>query len=193
MKKTAIVFASACLSGALSIQAGALAAKPAEAPAPAALPPVSADPQATSAIYGDWTLRCGHIGEGAQSQKICEIVQTFTIQGQQGPFAGLSIGRPSPKDPLQITFVVVPDILLGSGVKVAVDDKDTQPVDLTWKKCELPGRCFADAEFKDDVLKRWKAQTGRGLVQFKQANGHELGVPVSFRGLAQALEGLAKS
>ena len=157
----------------------------------AAPPPVSTDPQTTSASYGDWILNCVRSQDG--SSRVCEIVQTFQIQGQQGPFARLAIGHVGAKDPLRATFDVAPNISFPSTVKLALDDKDTQPVELTWKKCVPGAGCFADADLKEDVLKRWKAQTGNGRITMKDSTGHDVAVPFSFRGLPQALDGLAKS
>ena len=165
-------------------------AQAADAPAPA---PVSAEPQNTSATYGDWILRCTHSGEGAAAQRICEIVQPFQLQGQQGIFAQLAIGRTGPKDPLRVTVQLPATITFPSTVKLQTDEKDTQPIELSWKKC-LPGAgCFADAEFKDDSAKKWKGQTANGRLTFKDGMGRDLVIPFSFRGLPQALDGLAKS
>ena len=160
---------------------------------PAAPPPVSAEPQNTSATYGDWILRCAKAPEGAAVPRLCEIVQSFQLQGQQGLFAQLAIGRLSPKDPLRLTLNMQPNVSFPSTVKLAVDDKDTQPVELIWRKCVGAAGCFADGDFKDETMKRWKAQTGMGRLQFKDGAGRDLTISFSFRGLPQALDGLAKS
>jgi invasion protein IalB len=192
------IAASARLAGAAflitatSIAVGAPigAARAADAPAPA---PVGAEPQNTSATYGDWILRCSRAGEGATAQRVCEIVQPFQLQGQQGVFAQLAIGRTGAKDPLRVTAEMPATVTFPSSVKLAMDEKDTQPLELAWKKC-LPGAgCFADAEFKDDSVKRWKTQTGNGRLTFKDGMGRDVVIPFSFRGLPQALDGLAKS
>jgi invasion protein IalB len=153
-------------------------------------PPVATEPQTTSASYGDWILNCVRSQDGA---RVCEIVQSFQIQGQQGPFARLAIGHAGTKEPLRATFDVAPNISFPSTVKLGLDDKDTQPVELSWKKCVPGAGCFADGEIKDDILKRWKAQTGNGRITMKDSTGHDVAVPFSFRGLPQALDGLAKS
>jgi invasion protein IalB len=160
---------------------------------PAAAPPVGAEPQNTSATYGDWILRCSKAPEGSAVSRVCEIVQSFQLQGQQGLFAQLAIGRLSSKDPLHLTLVMQPNVSFPSTVKLSVDEKDTQPVELIWHKCVGAAGCFADADFKDDAMKRWKAQTGTGRLQFKDGSGRDLTIPFSFRGLPQALDGLAKS
>jgi invasion protein IalB len=169
---------------AFAIAVGSAAALAADAP-----PPVSAEPQNTSATYGDWTLRCSRTGDAA---RVCEVALAFQVQGQQGPFAQLAIGRVTAKDPLHITFQVIPNIAFPSNVKLTTDDKDAQPVDLNWATC-IPAGCRADGEFKDDQLKRWKALAAPGKLQFKDSTGREIAVPVSNRGLAQALDALPKS
>ncbi len=157
-----------------------------------AAPAVGSDPQSTSATYGDWVLRCSRNGDAPTAPRVCEIVQSFQIQGQQGLYAQLAIGRVSPKDPLKITVVMQPNVSFPSSIKLSIDEKDTQPIDLGWRRC-LPGGCFADAEVKDDDLKRWKTQTGNGRLLFKDGAGRDVPLPFSFRGLPQALDGLAKS
>ncbi len=151
--------------------------------------PVSSEPQNTSATYGDWTLRCSRTGDAA---RVCEVALAFQLQGQQAPFAQLAIGRVSAKDPLHITFQVVPNVAFPSNVKLTADDKDAQPVELGWTAC-IPGGCRADGEFKDDQLKRWKALNTPAKLLFKDSTGREIPVPVSTRGFAQALDALPKS
>jgi invasion protein IalB len=73
---------------------------------------------------------------------------------------------------------------------MSVDDKD-KPVELTYRRC-LPTGCFADADARDDVLSRWRAQTGRGRLAFKDGANRDIALPFSFSGLEQALDALAK-
>lgn len=157
-------------------------------------PPVSAEPQNTSATYGDWILRCSRSGDGPQAVRVCEIAQSFQInvQGQQTPFGQLAIGRANAKDPLHITFIASPNVAFPSDVRLMTDDKDAQPVVLNWSTC-IPAYCRADGEFKDDQQKRWKALAAGGHVVFKQSGGQVTPIAVSVRGLAQALDALAKS
>jgi invasion protein IalB len=196
MKKVSILGSTCMLAGLLFSSFPAASAPSAEAPAKEASKdapaPVSSDPQTTSATYGDWVLRCSRLADTPQAPRSCEVVQSFQIQGQQGLFAQMAIGRVSAKEPLRITVVMQPNISFPSTIKASVDDKDTQPVELVWKRC-TPGGCFADSEFKDETLKRWKAQSANGRLQFKEGTGQEITLPFSFRGLAQALDGLAKS
>jgi invasion protein IalB len=163
----------------------------ADAPAAVAPAPVGAEPQTTMSTYGDWTVRCTH-AENPTPAHVCDIVQSLQVQGQQAPIAQIEIVRPAPKDPMRIVIQLPANISLPSAVRVAVDDKDAQPLELAWRKC-VPGGCFAEAELKEDVIKRFRAQTGNGKMQFKDAGGHDVPLPFSFRGLPQALDGLAKA
>jgi hypothetical protein len=44
----------------------------------------------------------------------------------------------------------------------------------------------------DAILSRWRAQDGAGRLQFKTGAGQDTILPMSFRGLARALDALGK-
>jgi invasion protein IalB len=185
--------ASARLSFAVAIAAtmGGLAqvyAETSPSPTPA---PIETEPQSTTATYGDWVLRCQRSDNGGQTQRICEVAQTLESKGQ-GVIAQIAIGRLSPKEPLKLTIVLPTNIALPGSVNVLVTEKDETPAALAWKRC-LPGGCVADVEVREETLKRWRAQTGRGQINYTVASGQNLSIPFSFRGLAVALDSLAKT
>lgn len=154
-----------------------------------AAPPVSTEPQNTSATYGDWILRCAR---GQDGVRICELDQPFQMQGQQGLYAQMIVTRGTGKDSFRALFEVAPNLSFPSTVKVGVDEKDTAPIELSWRRC-LPGPgCFADADVKDDVVKKWRTAAGPGRITFKDSAGRETPINFSFHGLPQALDALAK-
>jgi invasion protein IalB len=175
----------------IAASAFALAIAASTATAADAPPPVSAEPQNTSATYGDWILRCSRATDGTH---VCEVMQPFQVQaqGQQAPFGQLAIGRLGGKDPMHVTFIMSPNVSFPSDVRLMTDEKDPQPVVLNWSSC-VPATCRSDGEFKDDQLKRWKALTANGRLVFKAAGGQVFPITVSVRGLAQALDALGKS
>ena len=177
----------------IAASAFVLATLSAAAPAADAPPAVSAEPQTTSATYGDWILRCSHNTVDGKDVRVCEVFLPFQIQaqGQSQPFGQLAIGHVvgDTKNPLHITFIVTPSVAFPSDVKIMSDDKDPQPITLNWSSC-VPQACRADGDFKDDMLKRWKGLTANGKLVYK---GQPVPIPVSVRGLAQALDALAKS
>jgi invasion protein IalB len=158
----------------------------------AARPPVGTEPEATTATYGDWLLRCQRVAAAnAAAHRVCDVARSVQAQGQQNPIMQLSIGPGGPKE-MKLTLVAPVNISFPSVARVAVDEKDPQLAELTWRRC-VPGGCFAELEIKDDLIKRWRAQEAAGVVKIVDAAGREIGIPFSFRGFAQALDALLKS
>jgi invasion protein IalB len=75
---------------------------------------------------------------------------------------------------------------------LASGDKSRQPTELQWRRC-LSGGCYAETAATDDMIKAWRGSAEPGRIAFKDAAGRDLAIPVSFRGLAQALDALPKS
>jgi invasion protein IalB len=144
----------------------------------------------TTATFGDWMLRC-RPNDLPATGKSCEVVQSVVVQGQTSPFAQLAFGRIAPGDPLMFTAVVPPNVTFPSLLKVAMDEKDTQPVEVSWARC-LPGGCFANFAVPSDVLTRWRTKDEGGRIVFKNGAGQDMAVAISFRGLGRALDALAR-
>ncbi len=172
----------------------ALAAQPgaAQGVKPATPGPVSADPANTSATFGDWVLRCQRVGEADKQRKLCEVAQVVQLPDRTAPVAEVALGRPPGESALHVTAVLPANVSFPSSVQFAGPDKPPHAADLQWRRC-LPGGCFADAVANDDSLKAWRAATDAGRLAFKDAAGRDVALPISFRGLAQALDALARS
>lgn len=166
-------------------------AKPAATPDKAAAEPTGAD--VTTASFGDWQLSCRltPVAAGQPSRRLCEVLHSVILQGQTAPFAQLGFGKMTPAEPLFLTAVVPPNVTFPSSVKLAIDENDKQPLEVAWTRC-LPGGCFASTAVNDDMVKRWRAQNEGGRLMFKNGAGQDLIVPISFKGLARALDALAK-
>jgi invasion protein IalB len=152
---------------------------------------VDATPSSTSASFGDWVLRCQRLGNGAETLHVCEVAQQIRAQDQQNPLAEVAIGRLKKSDPLLLTVVLPVNVAFPNSPSFSPDAKDSDPIDLGWRKC-LPGGCFADIVLKDEVLQRWKAQSGNGRLTWKDAAGRDFAIGVSSNGLAQALDAFSK-
>jgi invasion protein IalB len=160
------------------------------AAAPAESAPVSSVPQMTTATFGDWVMRCSRIDNGSTTS--CEVAQTLQVQGQ-GPIAEIAFGRPPGKDAsagMRVVVVLPNNVTFAGSVQISIDEKD-KPVELTYRRC-LPAGCFADTDAKDDILAKWRTQAGRGRLAFKDGASRDIVLPFSFRGLAQALDAMAK-
>ena len=172
-------------------QATPPAKPPAPAPAskPAAAAPVSNEPTTTTASYGDWVLRCQKIEQAGLPPRVCEVAQSVQLQGQTAPIAQIAIGAP-PKEGTRLTILLPNSVSFPSSVKVSTGEKDSFGIDLSWKRC-LPGGCFAEAAPKDDILRNWRTQES-GHITFTDGTGRDVKLPFSLRGLAPALDALAK-
>jgi len=198
MTSSSMLFRAAVFGAIVFLAAGSSAVaqvpkSPAPAPAakPGSPPPVDAEPNSTLASFGDWTLRCQRLGDGAETQPVCEVAQQIRVHDQQNPVAELAIGRPKKADPLRLTVVLPVNVTFSNPPSFSADGKMPEPLDLGWRKC-LPGGCIADALLKDDVLHRWKTQTSAGRITWTDAAGRDLAIGLSFRGLTQALDALSK-
>lgn len=184
-KKTVLILAAGALAAAF------LVSGPGLAQAASTEPPVPAEPGSTSASYGDWVMRCQRGGTAEKPVRVCEVAQSIQVQGQTQPIAQIAVGRVGAGQPQQITALLPPNVAFPSSVRVLMDEKDTTGVDLAWRRC-LPGVCVADADVREETLRRWRGAAGPGRIAFKNAGGQEITIPLSFRGLAQALDALAR-
>jgi invasion protein IalB len=62
---------------------------------------------------------------------------------------------------------------------------------VSFDRC-IPAGCFAEFELKDETLKVFRASEGAGKITFKDASGHDVAVPLSFKGFKPAFDALSK-
>src|ERR1700681_4195677 len=177
--------------GSLALAQLPKSAAPASAAKSESAPPVDAEPNNTSASFGDWALRCHRLRNGAETQRVCEVTQQIRAQDQQNPVAELAIGRLKKADPLRLTIVLPVNVTISNPPSFSADGKVPEPLDLGWRKC-LPGGCSADALLKDDMLRHWRTQTSAERITWTDASGRDFAIGLSFRGLAQALDALSR-
>jgi invasion protein IalB len=166
-------------------EAAPTAPKPSSTP----LPPVSSEPQDTTASYGDWLLHCARADNGA-GPKLCEVRQTLQVKGQ-GVIAEVAVSRASAKAPWSLTILLPTNISLPSAVRIASDDKDESAAEIQWRKC-LPGGCVAEGELREEILRYWRAQSAAGQIRYTLGTGQPVALSLSFRGFAVALDNLVK-
>jgi invasion protein IalB len=170
------------------------APKPAAAAPPAAATPpaaVAAAPSRTTASFGDWTLRCDRLADATPPKRSCELGLTVQHAGDQTVLAQVAVGRPAAGEPLRFTAVLPANISVGTAPKLLVDAKDAGAVDLAWVRC-LPGGCIATAGVSDDLLRKLKASANPGQLEYRDAAGREIKLPISWRGFGEAFEALGK-
>jgi invasion protein IalB len=170
----------------------AAAAPPAAASPPAATPPaaaVAAAPSRTTASFGDWTLRCDRVADATPPKRSCELGLTVQHAGDQSVLAQVAVGRPAAGEPLRFTAVLPANISVGTAPKLIIEGKDA--VDVAWVRC-LPGGCIATAGVSDDLLRKLKAAAVAGQLEYRDAAGREIKLPISWRGFGEAFEALGK-
>ena len=146
-------------------------------------------PQRTTATFDDWTVRC-ETHAGTPPQKSCEMVQTTQVQGQANPVTQIAIGRTAKGAPLKIVFQVPINVWLPAGVRLVYADKEP-PLATTFQRC-VPSGCFAEAELKDDLVRKLRTLTENGKLEFKDAAQRDAALPVSFKGFTPAFDTMAK-
>lgn len=162
------------------------------APLPQGAQAVGPDPAMTSATYGDWILRCQRVGEGAAARRVCEVAQTVRLTQGRDPVAEVAFGHLNGEKALRVTALLPTNVTLPGTVTIAGGDKPAPSLDLQWRRC-VPIGCLADGVSSDDAVKTWRAQATPGRLEYKDGGGQGVTLPLSFRGLAQALDALEKA
>jgi invasion protein IalB len=152
---------------------------------------VGAEPQETSATFGDWVVRCDRIQQTGATTRICEVAESLVVRGQQAPIAQIAIGRPENQQGLRLTMLLPVNISFDQAPQLQFSQNDPLPIALAWRRC-IPNGCFADAPVASETLKRLRAATSPMRITFKDASERALALPLSPRGLPQALDALAK-
>lgn len=157
------------------------------------------EPQATSATYGAWTLRCATPASQPATKdtktpatpagpqpgvKQCEIGQAIQVQGQQAPIVQIAIGRADKDDSLRLVIQVPVGAWLPAGVTLQFADK-SEPVSLTYKRC-LPGACLSDIDLSPNLRDAMKTGQKDAKVTFQLVAGKDVTVPMSFKGFDAA-------
>jgi invasion protein IalB len=175
------------------VAAGAQQPSRSPAPAPQAVAvqaaPASDDRQRTTATYADWIVECTSIA-GRTTPKVCDMAQVTQVRDKNVPFSRVAIFRPGRGQPVKLILQVPVNASFATQVHIQTSDSDPGIVS-SFSRC-MPGGCFADFELKDDVSKKFGAAQGAGRVLFADAIGHNIAIPLSFNGFAQAFDALAK-
>jgi invasion protein IalB len=162
-------------------------AQPPASPAPAT--PATEPPQRTTASFGDWVVQC-ETQAGPPPQKICDMAQTTQVQGKNLPFSRVALAHPEKSKPVKFVVQVPVNVTVAPNVRLQIDDADAG-ITARFARC-LPLGCFAEFDLKDDEMKKLRLASGNGKLTFADSTNHEVAIPVSFNGFAQAFDALAK-
>jgi invasion protein IalB len=150
--------------------------------------PVSATPESTTETFGDWTLVCNTLPN--IPSKVCEVDATITIKGQNAPIVRVAFARPAKDKPIRIVVQAPNNILIAPGAKIEVE-AGKGAVALVYRSC-TPAGCFAESDISADQLKTFRGRTAPGQIVMTDPAGKSFALPLSYRGVDQALDALAK-
>jgi invasion protein IalB len=144
-------------------------------------------PSATTAVYGDWLLRCNQQAD----VKMCEVAQTVYVQGQQNPVALVAIGREKQGQPMRLVLQVPINVTVSAKAKIAI--KEGEPlVEFSFERC-VPAGCFAIMQPADEAVRRLRERSEPARITYLDSSSKEIGLQFSLRGLGSALDALAKA
>jgi invasion protein IalB len=150
--------------------------------------PATADaPQRTTSTYADWVVECER--SGASPPRItCAMTQATQVRGKSVVFSRVMIGQPVKGKPYK--FVVELPVDASVTREVRVQTKDAEPLlSAPFERC-VQANCFAGIDLGEAALQKLRAASGTGKLVFVDAIGRDIAVPLSFNGLAQALDAM---
>ena len=142
--------------------------------------------QSTSATYSDWIVHC----QRDASKKTCMMDQLTQVKGKNEAFSRIAVAAPISGRAVSLEVQLPVNVSLRAPVVLRTDDADpgfSAPFD----HC-VPAGCFAEFDVNDEFIKRLRAADGVGKAAFKDSAGHDIVVPVSFKGFREAFDALAK-
>jgi invasion protein IalB len=118
------------------------------------------------------------------------MAQVTQAQGSNTPFSRIAIGQPAKGQGIKLVVQLPVNVSFATDVRVQIGDADAG-IAAPFARC-IPGGCFADFDIKDDVLKKFRGNSGNGKLTFADSTGHEIAVPVSFNGFGQAFDAMVR-
>ncbi|WP_454917469.1 invasion associated locus B family protein [Xanthobacter sediminis] len=171
------VLPSARAGTALVWAAAALLCGGAMLPVPAARAETPAATE-TRSSHGDWIVRC----KKDSSPKECEAVQTLQTADLKGTLAHVAV-RAQKGGEVLLIVLTPPGVWLPANVTLKVGG--VPDIVLTYKRCGQ--YCVASAALTPENITALKASAGQGDLAFENGSRNPIILPVSFKGLADAL------
>jgi invasion protein IalB len=143
----------------------------------------------TTATYEDWVVECQK-GAGSPPRQTCDMAQLTLVQGKNAPYSRVALESPKIGGQLKLVVQVPVNVSIASNVVLRTGDADPG-LTVPFARC-TPEGCFADLVVGDDAAKKLRAAGGGGHLNFVDAAGRQVVIPLSFKGFSQALDALVK-
>ena len=147
--------------------------------------------------FDDWFYRCVEVptGEANKTAKQCEVAQIQQVMQGDQPVTVLSIAialtapaKAGGKPDLLMTSVAPLNVNLPAGIRYSINGKDTLKVE--YRNCNQAG-CWAQQKLDVKSLAVLK-KGGEGEGHFRLADGRNVNIKFSLKGLTAALAALEK-
>jgi invasion protein IalB len=159
----------------------------------------AAEPEISTAVYGDWAVQCSNIQIDHAPVRVCELIQTIRVMTQASEsdpgkaisLAQLAIGRVRTDEPYQVTVLLPFDVVLTNPVTIALETVDDLLPAMVWSRC-VPAGCLASIALSEKKMKQLLQAKGSAKLRWQPASAAQpLQLPVSLKGLSSAFEYLS--
>ena len=165
-------------------------AQPAPSPQQSQAAGPDESPQRTTATYDDWVVQCQAAQNGTPPEKVCDMAQMTQVQGKNIPFSRVAILRPVKGQPVKLIAQLPVNASFSTSVRIQLGESDSG-LAAPFARC-VPAGCFAEFDIKEDVMQKLRSASGAGKLSFADSTGHDVTVPLSFKGFGQAFDALVK-
>jgi invasion protein IalB len=154
-------------------------------------PPSSQNPapQSTTATYEDWVVQC-ESRTAPVPAKTCAMIQVAQVQGNNLPFSRVTLARPDKGQAHKLVVQVPVNVSFSANLRILFGGAD-QVLSAPFARC-VPAGCFGEFALTEETIKKLHATSGAGKLSFLDASGHDINIPLSFKGFAAAFDALAK-
>jgi invasion protein IalB len=146
-------------------------------------------PQSTTARFDDWVVQCDSQTARVPA-KTCVMVQVAQVQGNNLPFSRVTLARPEKGQAVKLVVQVPVNVSFATNLRIQFGGAD-QGLSAPFAGC-VPAGCFGEFALTEETIKKLHATAGAGKLTFRDASGHDIDIPLSFKGFAGAFDTLAK-
>jgi invasion protein IalB len=132
----------------------------------------------TRSSHGDWLVRC----KKDSNPKECEAVQTLQTQDLKGVLAHVAV-RAVKGGEVLLLVLTPPGVWLPANVTFKVGG--VPDLTLVYKRCGQ--YCVASLALTPENIAALKASSGQGELSFENGSRSPIILPVSFKGLGEAI------
>ena len=144
----------------------------------------SAEPEQTTATYGEWTVRC----VAREELPPCDMLQVAVEQASGRTVLRLSLAHLGEGGRIGVQAWVPLGVWVSAGVQIQADGQEVELAEFDFTRCEGSG-CFIEGVVEESSLAPFKRGKEGGLVVL-DSTGAPRGVRLVFTGFTAALEAM---